>query len=124
MTEEQKIKHDVEIYGNGFGLMNQDGSVTRLDPTMVFTFKSPDNKNTDLGRFKQLYDGLDIKYLLLSKDYQYEMIIGEEMMFYPTIDAYLEVIDHNKGRINGFGSFHTIIIFDKDGKFISQGFWQ
>jgi hypothetical protein len=101
MTEEQKIKHDVELYGNGFGLMNADGSVTRLDPTMVFTFKSSDSKKTDLDRFKELYDIVGVPY-----KYKGNVLVINWLESLPNIEGYTE------------------IVFDDNGKFIKQYFWE
>lgn len=79
---------------------------------------------TDLDRFKELYDSLDIKYLIRNEVDTIEMIIGDLNYWIDDYDEVSKISEHNGSKIDGYGCFHTRIEFDKSGKFITQGFWE
>ena len=73
---------------------------------------------TDLGKFVDLYKsfGIDCVVNKNDDDNTYEIKLGCE--FYT--DDELTTSD----KIDGYTGFYTLVVFDKDEKFIGQGVWE
>ena len=75
---------------------------------------------TDLERFIELYRSIGIECYIYEDEEKWrtkEIKLGAAM--YPSGDEF-----QSHPLIEGYGGFYTSIVFDKDGKFISQGFWE
>ncbi len=79
---------------------------------------------TDLERFIELYRsfGIECKVNKVDVPHQYSHMKAD--------DQYIVLTDGHEGknetgdsRFNGYGMY-TDIVFDSDGKFKSQGFWE
>lgn len=72
---------------------------------------------TDFDRFKALYESLGIPFEKSNKPVTRE---------YPEIEGAFKVVleaqEHEK--LEGYYDFKTEIIFDKNGNFYKQGFWE
>lgn len=70
---------------------------------------------TDLEKFTELYKEFGIELKLIEKNDGVDIILA-------ATDDY----DHytTSEKFNGYRGFCSDIKFDKDGKFISQGFWE
>ena len=73
---------------------------------------------TDLEKFKELYAsfGIDLKHDQLENGL-IEVILCESS--WCSCD-----IVNTSSKFEGYTGFFTQVIFDKDGKFIKQGFWE
>ena len=69
---------------------------------------------TDLEKFVELYQSLDIPIKVSDGSGSGEPPAAKVIA--------LESGDHSK--LVGYSGFGTEILFDKEGKFISQGFWE
>jgi len=67
---------------------------------------------TDLEKFIQLYESLGI-----------ELIPKNGSPFNPD-NFYLYLNNGDNDKFDGYSGFYSDIKFDKDGKFIKQGFWE
>lgn len=82
---------------------------------------------TDLAKFVELYKSLGIElkvnwgFNFLGKD-------GEEEIerYYISIgdESYNDAESTFHKKFIGYGGFHSVIVFDKEGKFLYQGFWE
>ena len=70
---------------------------------------------TDLEKFVDLYDSVGIPITVAA---------GSGSSDNPSAAKYIEFDSGDHPRLIGYSGFGTEIHFDKDGKFISQGFWE
>jgi hypothetical protein len=73
---------------------------------------------TDLEKFRELYTGLGIPFELHS---QPDRNYGKEQ-WVETSSVVLMAKSHPK--LDGYDGFCTTIVFDKQGKFLKQLFWE
>jgi len=80
------------------------------------------DKNTgkvpDIWRFLELYKdfGIDCKVNINDKTGGFYIVLGES--------RYSDDDVTESEKFQGYGGFYSDVAFDKDGKFISQGFWE
>lgn len=76
---------------------------------------------TDLDKFKELYKSIGIDVIVFHNDQENE---GNQSIklcdYYVGGDTNITKSDY----FDGWPDFYTEIVFDKNGKFISQGFWE
>ena len=72
---------------------------------------------TDLEKFIKLYKSFGIEII------NPRITIGNEGGKYE-IDLPTDVVNLGENKFIGYAAFYTSIEFDKDGKFIRQGFWE
>lgn len=76
---------------------------------------------TDLERFIDLYRSVGIECKINpTDDGEQEIILTEERSRF----MFKGVEITTSEKIRGFSGFHTAILFDKNGKFISQGIYE
>lgn len=85
-----------------------------------------ENDKTDLERFVELYKsfGIDCKVNIAEKDGQL-MHVNKDDRFI-LIGDYYDNKHETTGsdKFTGYPSFYSDVVFDKDGKFKTQGFWE
>ena len=72
---------------------------------------------TDLDRFIALYASLGIQCIISTHDQGHQIILSAEDYSPDTERTYSE-------KFNGYHGFYTCVVFDHDGRFVSQGFWE
>lgn len=70
---------------------------------------------TDLEKFIQLYKDFGITIVPINND---EPIKGSKWQ------TKITLMEDENPKLVGYFGFHSDIYFDKDGKFIEQGFWE
>lgn len=72
---------------------------------------------TDLEKFLELYRSFGIELEVEKLPYQQHVCFGENSMSY--------MCDYQgHPKFQGYSGFYTKVIFDKDGKFIGQDFYE
>lgn len=69
---------------------------------------------TDLEKFIELYKGFGIKCVLLEKKEWFEIYLKDGCHGGVT----------QSEKFDGYSGFYSDVRFDKQGKFIKQGFWE
>lgn len=83
-----------------------------------------ENDKTDLQRFVELYKsfGIECKVNQVDVPHQYSHMATKDQYIVLT-DGRSDHEATSDGRFNGYGMFSDIV-FDENGKFKSQGFWE
>ncbi len=83
-----------------------------------------ENEKTDLQRFVELYKsfGIECKVNQVDVPHQYSHMATKDQYIVLT-DGRSDHEVTSDGRFNGYGMFSDIV-FDANGKFKSQGFWE
>lgn len=112
----------------GFMTINPIGPFNEGRASKIINMSS----NSDYERFIRLYDSIGVRYVAGEvemngyrkyENEHYHILIGMLNYIIDTDDA-IALEASNNGKIEGYGGFHTRILFDKEGKFIKQGFWE
>jgi hypothetical protein len=97
-----------------------------LTDSSVKAGKSPYDYDTetDLQAFVNLYKkfGIDCRVNVLSD--RQTIIIGDSEYLFKNTAKDGEYWTWAKDKIEGYDGFYTVITFDLEGKFISQGVWE
>lgn len=78
---------------------------------------------TDLEKFIELYKSFGIECTPFDTSFDpngiIHIVLGKKLRYHEK-EVRMTISD----KINGYCGFYSEIIFNKDGKFLSQGFWE
>lgn len=88
-----------------------------------------DDKKTDLDRFLELYRsfGIECKVNIVTEahpTHQFRDIEIGDRRIYLSADGFIDEQRTYSRTFDGWGDFHSDIIFDSNGTFKRQGFWE
>ena len=79
---------------------------------------------TDLERFVELYQSIGVKLNVFTIDTGSRVILTTKKEKFDDDDDEEETDATSSEKFKGYEGFYTNIDFDKDGKFVEQGFWE